>query len=721
MEIRRQLDYALETLRQGELHAVLGRYSEILLALLVITIVAIMIIPVPTFLLDILLSANMAMSIAVLLICLYVPDALSLAAFPTILLIACLFRLALEVAATRLILLYAEAGDVIHAFGNFVVKGNLVVGLVIFLIITVLQVLVIAKGAERVSEVSARFTLDAMPGKQMSIDADLRAGLVDAAEARGRRRLLEKEAQFHGAMDGAMKFVKGDAIAGIIISAINLVAGMIIGVGQKGFALDVAIRRYSILTVGEGLVAQIPSLIVTTAAAILTTRVASSEEGGSTVGREIGAQLLSQPTPIAIASGLLALMALVPGMPTIPFLLLAAVAGATAWGLMRTRAAKEKESERAAQLAPGGAETPKAKAGEQQLPIAVPVIVETSPALTPYLDVGQRGERFMNELLPQMRYWLFQELGLMLPGVRIRGDAAALGEGEYAIYVHEVPVATGRAHAGSVFLPDAEAARAAGLDGPEGAHPLTGRAGVWVGEEQQPAAEAAGITPVAPDEWIAVHLAAVVKRHAEELIGIQDVQNFLDAMEEQGYGALVKTVVPKLMTVQRLTDVLRRLMREEISIKNMKAILEALAEWAPNESDPVYLTEYVRMNLKRYIAHKFTGGQGTLGVYLLDPAVEQAIKDGIRHSASGSKLSLDPAVSQQIMESFRRAFAKVEMSETRPIVLAQMEVRYFTKRLLSFEFPAVAVLSFQELPTDVRVQPVGRIQWAAGALSAGEA
>jgi len=718
MEIRRQVDYALQTLRQGELHVVLGRYSEILLALLVITIIAIMIIPVPTFLLDILLSANMAMSIAVLLICLYVPDALSLAAFPTILLIACLFRLALEVAATRLILLYAEAGDVIHAFGTFVVKGNLVVGLVIFLIITILQVLVIAKGAERVSEVSARFTLDAMPGKQMSIDADLRAGLVDAGEARRRRRQLEKEAQFHGAMDGAMKFVKGDAIAGIIISAINLVAGMIIGVGQKGFAIETAIRRYSLLTVGEGLVAQIPSLIVTTAAAILTTRVASSEEG-STVGREIGAQLLSQPTPIAIASGLLALMALVPGMPTIPFLLLAAVAGATAWGLMRTKAAKEKESERAAQLVQGAADAPGAKAKETQLPIAVPVIVETSPSLTPFLDVGQRGERFMNELLPQMRYWLFQELGLMLPGVRIRGDASAIRDGEYAIYVHEVPVAKGEAHAGHVFLPEAEAARAAGLDGPEGAHPLTGRPGVWVSEERRSEAEGRGFAPVAPDEWIAVHLAQVVKRHAEELLGIQDVQNFLDAMEEQGYGALVKTVVPKLLSVQRLTDILRRLMREEISIKNMKAILEALAEWAGNESDPVYLTEYVRMNLKRYIAHKFTGGQPVLGVYLLDPVIEQAIRDGIRHAASGSKLSLDPAVSQGIMESFRKAFAGVDLATTRPLVLAQMEVRYFTKRLLSFEFPSVAVLSFQELPPDVRVQPIGRIQWTAGALPAG--
>jgi type III secretion protein V len=714
-EARTPLQQVLATLRQGELHVVLGRYSEILLAMLVITTIAIMIIPIPTFLMDILLSANMAMSIAVLMICLYVPDALSLAAFPTILLLACLFRLALEVAATRLILLHADAGDVIHAFGTFVVKGNIVVGLVIFLIITLLQLIVIAKGAERVSEVSARFTLDAMPGKQMSIDADLRAGLVDAPEARRRRRLLEKEAQFHGAMDGAMKFVKGDAIAGIVISGINLVAGLVIGMMMKDFALDVAVRKYSILTVGEGLVAQIPSLIVTTAAAILTTRVASSEEGSS-LGRDIGAQLLSQPTAIAIAAGLLFAMALVPGMPTIPFLLLAAIAGFTAWGLLRTRAAKEKEQARAAQLVRRREELPSTKAGEAQLPVAVPVIVEASVALTPYLDVGLRGERFLNELLPQMRYWLFQELGLVLPGVRVRSDATQLRDGQYAIYVHEVPVASGEAHADHVFVSDAAQARAMGLDGPAGTHPITGRGGIWVGEEQADTLAARGVTAMLPDEFIAVHLSQVVKHHAEELLGIQDVQNFLDAMEEQGFGALVKTVVPKLVSVQRLTDILRRLIREEISIKNMKAILEALAEWAPHETDPVYLTEYVRMNLKRYIAHKFGGGQPVLPVYLLDPVIEQAIRGGIRHAASGSKLSLDPEASQGIMESFRRALGRVDASATRPIVLAQMEVRYFTKRLLGFEYPSVVVLSFQELPADVRVQPIGRIQWTAGAL-----
>lgn len=714
--IRQQLMELWTSLRQGDLNVVLARYSDILLALLVISIIGIMIIPIPTFLMDIFLTANMALAISILMISLYIPNALALASFPTILLVSALFRLALEVSATRLILLYADAGEVIHAFGSFVVKGNLIVGFVIFLVITLLQLIVIAKGAERVSEVSARFTLDAMPGKQMSIDADLRAGLIDAEEAKRRRRLIEKESQFHGAMDGAMKFVKGDAIAGLLIAAINIIAGLIIGVVIKKFPFDVAIKKYTLLTIGEGLVAQIPSLIITTASAIITTRVASSEEGAS-LGQDIGVQLLSQPKAIAIASGMLAGMAIVPGMPTVPFLILAGVAGTTAWSLMRTRRVKEKEAVKSKVMERPG-EAAKQPTLELQLPVAVPVILETSPSLTPYVDIEQKGERFVNELLPQMRLWLFHDLGIVFPGVRIRGEAAHIPENQYAIYVHEVPVALGTAYPDHVFVGESvQEVAMMGLTGPTGPHPITGKAGLWIPEAAADQVHGLGVATMSPDEYIAVHLSQVIKRHADELLGIQEVQNILDAMEQQGYAALVKNVVPKLLSIQRLTDILRRLLREEISIKNMKAILEALADWAPYENDPVYLTEYVRMNLKRYIAYKFSNGQPTLAVYLLDPAIEQAIQNGIRQSASGSYLSLDPQVSQQILEAFRTAFGKVDLTSVRPIVLTQMEVRYFTKRLISFEYPHVVVLSFQELPSDMRIQPVGRIQLPAAALT----
>ncbi len=714
--IRQQLAELWTSLRQGDLNVVLARYSDILLALLVISIIGIMIIPIPTFLMDIFLTTNMALAISILMISLYIPNALALASFPTILLVSTLFRLALEVSATRLILLYADAGEVIHAFGSFVVKGNLIVGFVIFLIITLLQLIVIAKGAERVSEVSARFTLDAMPGKQMSIDADLRAGLIDAEEAKRRRRLIEKESQFHGAMDGAMKFVKGDAIAGILISAINIVAGLIIGIVIKKFPFDVAIKKYTLLTIGEGLVAQIPSLIITTASAVITTRVASSEEGAS-LGQDIGVQLLSQPKAIAIASGMLAGMAIVPGMPTVPFLILSGVAGTTAWSLMRTRRVKEKEAVKS-KMMERPAEAAKQQSIELQLPVAVPVILETSPSLTPYVDIEQKGERFVNELLPQMRLWLFHDLGIVFPGVRIRGEAIYLPENQYAVYIHEVPVALGTAYPNHVFVGESvQEVAMMGLTGPTGPHPITGKAGLWVPEEAADQVHGLGVSTMSPDEYVAVHLSQVIKRHADELLGIQEVQNILDAMEQQGYAALVKNVVPKLLSIQRLTDILRRLLREEISIKNMKAILEALADWAPYENDPVYLTEYVRMNLKRYIAYKFSNGQPTLPVYLLDPAIEQAIQNGIRQSASGSYLSLDPQVSQQVLEAFRTAFGRVDLTSVRPIVLTQMEVRYFTKRLISFEYPNVVVLSFQELPSDMRIQPVGRIQLPAAALT----
>ncbi|MEW6363716.1 MAG: type III secretion system export apparatus subunit SctV [Acidobacteriota bacterium] len=714
--IKQQLMELWANLRRGELNVVLGRYSDILLALLVIAIIGIMIIPIPTFLMDIFLSANMAMAIGLLMISLYIPEALALASFPTILLVSTLFRLSLEVSATRLILLYADAGEVIHAFGSFVVKGNLIVGFVIFLIITLLQLIVIAKGAERVSEVSARFTLDAMPGKQMSIDADLRAGLLDADQARAKRKLLEKESTFHGAMDGAMKFVKGDAIAGIIISAINIIAGLIIGIVIKKYPFAVALKKYTLLTIGEGLVAQIPSLIITVTSAVLTTRVAGSEEP-RTLGQDIGVQLLSQPTAIGIAAGMMGGMALIPGMPTIPFLLLAVAAGVTSWSLQKTKKTKDKEAIKNKMMEKQG-DAQKQQATEMQLPVTVPVILETSVNVTPYLDVEARGERFVSELLPQMRLWLFHDMGVVFPGVRIRGDAAHIPDNQYAVYINEVPVTLGTAYPDSVFVGEGlTEVRMAGIDGPQGAHPITGKMGIWIPDAQAQQAQGVGGRTLPPDEYIAVHLSQVIKRHADELLGIQEVQNILDSMEQQGYAALVKNVVPKLLSIQRLTDILRRLLREEITIKNMKAVLEALADWAPYENDPVYLTEYVRMNLKRYIAYKFSNGAPTLPVYLLDPAVEQPIQAGIRQSAAGSNLSLDPQVSQQVLQAFRNAFGRIDMTTIRPVVLTQMEVRYFTKRLISFEFPNVVVLSFQELPADLRIQPIGRILLpTAGAL-----
>ena len=710
---------------EGNLNTVLTRYSDILLALLVIAIIAVMIVPLPPFLLDILLATNIAISVVLLMTSLYLPNALSLASFPTILLITTLFRLALNVSSTRLILLYAYAGEVIESFGQFVVGGDFVVGFVIFLILTLIQFLVIAKGAERVSEVAARFTLDALPGKQMSIDADMRAGLIDVEEARKRRDYLGRESQFYGAMDGAMKFVKGDTIAGIIMSVINIAAGLAIGITMRGMDFATAAKKYTLLTIGDGLVSQIPALIIATAAGIITTRVASAAGEEKSLGQDIGVQLLAQPKAMAIAAGMLFAMALVPGLPTIPFLVLAAVTGGLAWGLTRTKEKKDREEIKAQVMesavpqatVPGGK---KKKDDTPRLPMAVPVILETSPSVTPLVDVSDQGARFIEELIPQMREWIFSELGVFFPGVRVRGDAPYLDENSYMIYINEVPAATGVVHPGRFFTAESlDQLMMMGVQGIPGQHPSGERKGLWILPADAEKVPPSAGNLVQPDEYIAVHLAHVLRRNVDDLLGIQDVQNILDLMEQQGYEALVKSVVPKLLSVQKLTDVLRRLLREDVSIRNMRAVLEALAEWAAFENDPVYLTEYVRMALKQYIGFKFSGGRPVMSVHLLDPGIEQAVQGGIQQSASGSSLSLDPTVSHEILEAFRKSLGDPRRAGQRPIVLTQMEVRYFVKRLLEFEFPQVAVLSFQELPSELQIQPVGRIVMQRASLQRG--
>ncbi|HVS01991.1 MAG TPA: type III secretion system export apparatus subunit SctV [Thermoanaerobaculia bacterium] len=713
-----------QQLMAGNLNVVLTRYSDIMLAVLVIGIIGIMIIPMPPFLLDLFLATNITIGVTLLMVSLYLPNALSLAAFPSILLITTLFRLALNVSSTRLILLYAYAGEVIDSFGQFVVAGDFIVGFVIFLIITLIQFLVVAKGAERVSEVSARFTLDALPGKQMSIDADLRAGLIDVEDARTRRDYLQRESQFYGAMDGAMKFVKGDAIAGIIISVINIAAGLTIGVAVKGMEFGAAAKKYTLLTIGDGLVSQIPSLIIATAAGIITTRVASAAGEEKSLGEEIGVQMLAQPKALGIAAGMLVGLALIPGLPFVPFMALAALSGGVAWGLTRTKEQKDREEIKAQVMESAQPESrpsggKKKKDEGPRLPMAVPVILETSTTVTPLVDMSAQGARFIEELIPQMREWMFQDLGVHFPGVRVRGDAPYLDENTYMIYVNEVPAATGVVYPDRLFTSEGlDQLMLMGIQGKPGQHPDGQKRGMWVTWDEARNVPPAPGAVVQPDEYIAVHMAHVLRQNVDELLGIQDVQNILDLMEAQGYEALVRSVVPKLVSVQRLTDVLRRLLREDITIRNMRQILEALAEWGAFENDAVYLTEYVRMSLKQYIGFKFSGGRPVMSVHLLDPQIEQAVQEGIQQSASGSSLSLDPNVSQEILEGFRRGLSG-RRDGSRPIILTQMEVRYFIKRLLEYEFPNVTVLSFQELPSELQIQPVGRIVLERSALQQG--
>jgi len=645
---------AVNLLRAGDVRGLLARYADLALAGVVVSIVGMMIVPLPTPLLDLLISVNIAAAVTLLLLAIYVSDALKIATFPTLLLLTTLFRLALEVSATRLILLHADAGQVIHAFGNFVVAGNLVVGAVIFLILTMIQFIVISKGSERVAEVAARFTLDAMPGKQMSIDAELRAGHIDRDEARRRRAALARESQLYGSMDGAMKFVKGDAIAGIVVLAVNIVGGLVIGIVQRGMEAGVAARTYTVLTIGEGLVAQIPALVISTAAGIIVTRVASEEEGGH-LGRDIGAQIVAQPRALAIAAGLLALLAVVPGLPAVPFLTLAAVLGAVAWKLLRAplRPAASAGGVGAAPIAVGA---PGAAVDDGALsPLLTPVAVEVSA------ELGARLAGFGVEIVPRLRERLFAELGLPLPAVRVRVGAPGLEGGRFVLRLNEVPL--GR---GEIARADWE------------------RAGGEIGEA----------------------VLALLRRYGHELFGLEEAQALLDALERT-HPALVREVVPKAVPLVLFTDVARRLVEEGISLRNLRDILGALAEWAPHERDPVALTEHVRAALRRAITYRFAGDGGALAAYLLDPMIEDAIREAVHKTASGSYLALEPQLSSDIVAAVGRALGPGAQGGA--VLLTGAEIRRYVRRLIETDHPDLAVLSFQELAPEAQIRPIARI------------
>ena len=652
-------------LRAGDVRTLLTRYSDMALAGLVVAIVGMMIVPLPTPLLDLLISVNIATGVVLLLVAIYVSDALKIATFPTLLLLTTLFRLALEVSATRLILLRADAGEVIRAFGNFVVAGNLVVGAVVFLILTMIQFIVISKGSERVAEVAARFTLDAMPGKQMSIDAELRAGHIDHNEARRRRSALARESQLFGSMDGAMKFVKGDAIAGIVVLAVNIVGGLVIGVVQRGMDVATAAKTYTVLTIGEGLVSQIPALVISTSAGIIVTRVASEEEGGH-LGRDIGMQVMAQPKAIAIAAGLLVVLAAVPGLPGVPFLTLAVVLGLIAWRLLRTPARAGDAAEAATVAATGGvaAHGQAARAGEgAPAPVLTPIAVEVAGELGALLGpraVGDAGS-FVTDVVPRVRERLFAELGLSLPVVRLRPGVPGLAPTAFVIRLNEVPL--GR---GDVPREDWD------------------QAGMRLGDE----------------------VLALVRRYGHELFGLEETQALLDALERT-HPALVREVVPKLISPVLLTDVLRRLVEEGISLRNLRDILGALAEWAPQERDPVALTEHVRVALRRAITYKHAGDAGVLAAYLLDPMIEDAIRDAIQKTAAGSYLALEPQISRDIIAAVGRALGPEGSNGA--VLLTGVEIRRYVRRLVELEHPGLAVLSFQELAPEAQIRPIARI------------
>jgi len=697
-------------LMAGNVAGVITQYSDIVMAILVLMILTLMILPVPTFILSFLLVCNLTLAFAILMVSIYISEPTQLASYPTILLLTTLFRLGLSIAATRLILLQGDAGAVIETFGKFVVGGNIVVGGVVFLIITIVNFLVITKGSERVSEVAARFTLDAMPGKQMSIDADLRAGAFDMTEARRRRNALARESQLHGSMDGAMKFVKGDAIAGIIITLINIIGGLTIGVLMRGMEMSRAVKVYTILTIGDGLVAQVPSLLIAVSAGIVTTRVAT-EDSTSNIGKDISQQILAQPKAISIAAAILGIFGLtfffVHPSTSIPFFIMAFIAGGIAYSTLKTgvpvvgEAAEGKDKD----------ENKQKGSRDPQISLTVPISVEVSKDLTPLIDLNQEG-KFLSDLVPKMRQLLYQELGVIFPGVQVTGNAP-VAENSYLFRLKEVPVEIGKIVPGHILVNDgSENIRVYGLKGIDIKNPATGKPAAWVPMEQRDLAKNAGLVVWEPQEVILLHLTGFLKRYANEFIGIQETQNTLSVLS-RAIPNLVQETVPKVISIYQLTEVLQRLVQEEISVRDMKSILQSLSEWGRVEKDTIMLTEYVRSSLKRYISFRYTGGNPILFVYVLDPEIEDAIRGAIRRTSSGTYIALDPAITQDILAAFRREIGNLPPTAQQPVIVTDQEIRRFVRRIAELEFRNLAVLSYQELAPELSIQPLARISLQA--------
>ncbi|PIS01912.1 MAG: EscV/YscV/HrcV family type III secretion system export apparatus protein [Chlamydiae bacterium CG10_big_fil_rev_8_21_14_0_10_42_34] len=686
----------------------ISRSSDLILAGAVISIIMMLIFPVPPHVIDILIALNLSVSVTLLFVAIYIQKAVQLSIFPSLLLLTTLYRLGVNISSTRQILLHANAGEIIHAFGTFVVGGNYVVGGVVFLIITIVQFIVVVKGAERVAEVAARFTLDAMPGKQMSIDADLRAGIIDQQQARELRLGLAKESQLYGAMDGAMKFVKGDAIAGIVITVINVIGGLIIGVTMHGMTLSQSAHIYSLLSIGDGLVSQIPALMIAITAGIVTTRV-SSEKKDANLGKEISEQLLKQPKALMIAGIILVFMAAIPGFPAWPFLLLSILIGGI--GYVFWYNAKRVAAKAAAGISAMDTDVPGhavAGGGPEDYALTLPVVLEVGTAISQMIRKDKQGLTFIDQMIPKMRHALYQDLGVRFPGVHVRTDSPTFDTNEYAIHLNEVPIVRGKIILKHLLTNETEETLRRYNVPFITSKGTLGMPALWVDEKYQEILQRAGIRFWTGLEVIILHLSKFYRQYASEFIGIQEVRAILEFIEKS-FPDLIKEVT-RLVPLQKLTEILRRLVQEQVSIKDLRTILEALSEWAQSEKDTVLLTEYVRSSLKRYISYKYSLGQSVLSVYLLDPEIEDMVRGAIKQTSAGSYLALDPDSVQMILHSMRNTIQPTPSSGQPPVLLTAIDVRRFVRKLIEGEFPELAVVSYQEIVPEIRIQPLGRVQ-----------
>lgn len=677
-----------------------AKSSSAIIAMGVIAILMVMIIPIPPFLLDILLSFSMAISIIILLMSMYVLKPLQFSVFPSVLLMVTLLRLSLNVASTRLILLHGNegtsaAGHVIQAFGTFVVGGNYVVGLIVFMVLVLINFIVITKGATRVAEVSARFTLDAMPGKQMSIDADLNAGLISDTEARRRRAEIEQESNFYGAMDGASKFVRGDAVAGILIVLINIIGGLIIGVLQMNMPVVEAARNYTLLTVGDGLVTQVPALIVSTAAGLLVTRTAASTE----LGEEVKSQVFTQPRAIATAAIVLFTFALIPGMPKMSFLLVSALIGFVAWRVVKSIARQKVAEEALEKEAPAAAETVDVIAPLDAMGL------EVGYALIPMVDAAQGGE--LLQRIKTLRRQLATEMGFIMPAIHIR-DNLKLKPDEYSVLLKGVEVARGSVMMGHhlVISSDDKDLKIKGIPTRE---PAFGLPAVWVTERDKDAMMAKGHVVVDTATVITTHLTELTKTYADELMGRQEVQSLVDNLE-QLYPRVIKELVPKAVPINLLHRVLQRLLRERISIRDLLTIIETMGEYVAMTKNSDILTGYVRQALSRAITKQYQDREGNITVMLMSPDIEDKIGRSISHTEHESFVSPDPNLVKKMVTSLQKMINMFSASGMQPIILCSPNTRIHFRKILEKFYPNLVILSHNEISREANVKSLGMVE-----------
>ncbi len=686
---------------------ILKTMSELMLPFGVVIILGVMIMPLPPVLLDLLLAFSISISLIILLVGMFILSPLEFSTFPSLLLVVTLFRLSLNVASTRIILLHGDegttaAGKMIYSFGNFVVGGNYLVGIIAFTILVIINFIVITKGAGRIAEVAARFTLDGMPGKQMSIDADMNAGLIDEHEARARRELISQEAEYYGSMDGANKFVRGDATAGIIITAVNIVGGLAIGVFQNGMSFSKAAETYTLLTVGDGLVSQIPALIISTAAGIIVSRAGSEMNMGS----QISSQLLNNPRVMAITSIVLFGLAIVPGLPFLSFFILAVIAGIASFWITK----EQKEVAVRAEKINTEIKIAEQKAASPEKIIPLPPIdilgLEVGYALIPLVDMEQNGE--ILERIKSIRQQMMQDTGIIVPPIHIK-DNLRLMQNEYVILLKGNEMARGELVMNKVMAMnpgdvDEE------LDGVKTTEPAFGLSAYWIKSSEKDKASSLGYTVVDPATVLTTHLSEIIRRNASGLLGRQETQQILESLKES-HPKVVEELVPNVLPLGGVMKVLQNLLDERIPVRDILTILETLADWAPVTKDLVLLTEYVRQALARTITGMYQSYDGTIAAVVFDHNIEKDISDAIQKTDQGSFFAMEPDKIQKIMEALIAKLNVFAAANLQPIVLCSPVIRYHFKKLADRFIPDLVVLSYNDILSDVKMQTLETVRY----------